>query len=217
MPGVLISIEGLDGAGKSSLARELVDRIRRQGLPVQLLREPGGTRLSEKIRTLVLDPENSPVAAATEAFLYLAARAQLVATVIRPALERGEVIVCDRFIDSTLAYQGGGRGLDRPTLEQMNLLATGGLVPRITVLLDIEPELGRERRLAEERAQEDRLEAEDFDFYRRIRSVYLELAEQEPERIKLLSAILSPLELGVRAWEIIRPVLPGGDAGDALD
>lgn len=208
MRGKLISVEGLDGAGKTLLAESLGQRLRQLGYPVRVIREPGGTSLSEKIRAILLDRESSAMAPGTEAFLYLAARAQLVAEVIVPALEAGQLIICDRFVDSTLAYQGGGRGLDPEALVGFNRLATGGIKPDLTILLDVEPLLGRQRRLASRGAnEEDRLEAEALPFYQRVRQAYLEIARQEPERVRVVAAERPPAQVLEETWKHVKEVL----------
>ncbi|NPV93516.1 MAG: dTMP kinase [Firmicutes bacterium] len=211
MKGKLVSVEGLDGAGKTLLVEGLAEKIRQRGIPVTVIREPGGSEVSERIRGVLLDPQNEAMASTTEALLYLAARAQLVAEVIQPALEAGKFLLCDRFTDSTLAYQGGGRGLDRDMLAALNLMAADGVVPDRTILLDIDPQLGRQRRLAGRgEVMEDRLESESMAFYQRVRESYLEIARQEPRRVYLVDAEKSPAAVLARAWEIVEGVLDSG-------
>lgn len=190
MKGFFVVFEGIDGVGKTTQARLLASSLAQRGYPVLSTREPGGTDLGEGIRGLLLDRTLAPVPWA-EVFLYAASRAHHVATKIRPALEKGYVVVCDRFLDSTLAYQGFGRGLDLEELERINLLAAGDLVPDLTVLLDmpVEEALGRlSGRL-------DRLEREDVEFFCRVRQGYLWLAEKHPWRYMVLDARQDPLEL----------------------
>jgi dTMP kinase len=184
--GTLITIEGLDGAGKTTLAEALRREIASRGVRVELLREPGGVELAERIRALVKDPslEVSPRA---EALLYAAARAQLVAERLQPLLEECAVVLLDRFVDSSLAYQGAGRALGVEQVRAINLFATGLLEPDRTLLLRISPETGRARQL--ERALEpDRLEREDEEFFEAIASAYDELAREEPGRIRAIDA-----------------------------
>ncbi|WP_341372061.1 dTMP kinase [Thermosyntropha lipolytica] len=181
--GVFISIEGIDGSGKSSIKEGILSFLQDYN-PVGV-REPGGTFISEKIRELLLDFKNSSITPRTEAFLYASSRSQLVDEVIRPALEAGKIVVADRYIDSTLAYQGYGRGLDLEFLEMLNQLCTGGLKPDLTILLDIDPEIGIKRRRGK---KEDRLEGEGLPFQEKVRAGYLELARREPERIKVIDA-----------------------------
>ena len=193
--GKLITIEGIDGAGKSTLAqalaRELTATARGAGgHPVELLREPGGVDVSERIRALVKDPVLT-VAPRAEALLYAAARAQLVEQRLRPLLDDGAIVLLDRFVDSSLAYQGAGRALGVEQVRAINLFATGGLVPDRTLLLRISPADGRARQ--HERALEpDRLEREDDDFFAAIAAAYDELARAEPERIRTIDARQSP-------------------------
>lgn len=181
--GVFISIEGIDGSGKSSIKEGILSFLESYQ-PVSV-REPGGTVISEKIRELLLDFKNSSITPRTEAFLYASSRSQLVDEVIRPALRAGKIVVADRYTDSTLAYQGYGRGLDLEFLEMLNRLCTGGLRPDLTLLLDVEPEIGLKRRQGKEF---DRLEKEGILFQKKVRAGYLELARKEPERIKVIDA-----------------------------
>jgi dTMP kinase len=191
--GKLITIEGVDGAGKSTLAAELLEILRARGRPAQLLREPGGVTAAEAIRGLVKDPA-LPIAPRAEALLYAAARAQLVEEALRPLLDDGVWIVLDRFVDSSLAYQGGGRELGVEEVRAINAFATGGLKPDLTLLLLVEPGLGR-RRSAERGLPPDRLEREPDAFFARIAAVYRELARAEPERIREIDAGQSPSEV----------------------
>jgi dTMP kinase len=184
--GTLITIEGLDGAGKSTLSESLAAELAARGLRVELLREPGGVELSERIRALVKDPalEVSPRA---EALLYAAARAQLVAERLEPLLEDGTTVLLDRFVDSSLAYQGGGRDLGIEQVRAINMFATGMLEPDRTLLLRISPREGRTRQ--GERAEEpDRLEREGDEFFETIASAYDELARAEPQRVRVIDA-----------------------------
>ena len=184
--GRLITIEGLDGAGKSTLAAALADALRARGERVELLREPGGVETSERIRALVADPELE-ISARAEALLYAAARAQLVSERIEPLLAEGSIVVLDRFVDSSLAYQGGGRALGVEAVRAINDFATGGVRPDRTLLLSISAGGGRAR--VHTRAHErDRLEREDDSFFEAIASAYEELAREEPERIRTLDA-----------------------------
>jgi dTMP kinase len=184
--GRLITIEGLDGAGKSTLAEGLARELRARGAPVEVLREPGGVELSERIRTLVKDPTLAPSAAA-EALLYAAARAQLVHERLTPLLAAGTTVVLDRFVDSSLAYQGAGRGLGVAAVKAINEMATGGLTPERTLLLRIAPATGRARQHTRAQAP-DRLEQEGEDFFTTIAAAYEELARAEPQRIRVLDA-----------------------------
>ena len=194
--GTLITIEGLDGAGKSTLADALAGELGARGARVELLREPGGVDVSERIRALVKDPALA-VLPRTEALLYAAARAQLVEQRLQPLLRDGAVVLLDRFVDSSLAYQGAGRSLGVEDVRAVNLFATGGLAPDRTLLLRISPADGRARQ--RRRALEpDRLEREGEDFFARIASAYEELARAEPERIRVIDAHQPP-ELVLRS------------------
>jgi dTMP kinase len=184
--GRLITIEGLDGAGKSTLAESLTRALRERGDRVEMLREPGGVALAERIRALVKDPALSPSAAA-EALLYAAARAQLGHERVAPLLADGTTVVLDRYVDSSLAYQGAARGLGMNSVRAINDMATGGLVPDRTLLLRVHPATGRARQ--RERADTpDRLEREGEDFFATVAAAYDELARAEPQRIRVLDA-----------------------------
>jgi dTMP kinase len=188
--GRLITIEGIDGAGKTTLAAGLVDALRARALRVDLLREPGGVPAAERIRDLVIDPDLH-VTARTEALLYAAARAQLVEEAIEPMLADGRWLVLDRFIDSSLAYQGGGRRLGIDAVRTINEFAIRTAWPDRTLLLLIEPRLGRSR--SRSRAGEpDRLEREQDNFFDRTVAAYLELWSQDPERIRRIDASRPP-------------------------
>jgi dTMP kinase len=188
--GRLITIEGLDGAGKTTLAVALLEGLRARGVDAELLREPGGVRASELIRELVKDPELR-ISARAEALLYAAARAQLVEEALNPLLERGTCVLLDRFVDSSLAYQGGGRQLGLAPVREINEFATAGLTPDLTLFLDIDPAVGRER--SRERADPlDRLELESDRFFARIAEAYRELAAAHPERIRKIDASQPP-------------------------
>jgi dTMP kinase len=184
--GTLITIEGLDGAGKSTLASGLAAELKRRGAPVELLREPGGVEVSERIRALVKDPALS-IAPRTEALLYAAARAQLVHERIEPGLAAGAVLLLDRFLDSSLAYQGAGRALGIDEIRAVNLFAIGSIRPDRTLLLRLSPEDGRARQRDRAEAP-DRLEREGGEFFAAIAAAYDELARSEPERITVIDA-----------------------------
>ena len=196
--GRLITIEGIDGVGKTTLATALEARLRSSGVGVRLLREPGGVRAAERVREVVMDPELD-IGPRAEALLYAAARAQLVEEAIEPLLERGTWVLLDRFVDSSLAYQGAGRELGMDAVRLINNFATGGLRPDRTLLLVLDLELARAR--SQGRGQpSDRLEGEERDFFARTSQAYLELASAEPERIRLIDAVASPQEVLDSAW-----------------
>ena len=186
MKGLLLTLEGIEGSGKSTQAAALAAALRASGYGVDLTREPGGTPLAEKIRNLVLSNDLGPVHPACELLLFMAARAQHVAERIRPALESGQVVVCDRFTDATLAYQGGGRAVPEDLLRRLNELSTGGLKPDRTYLLDVEVGTGLERAAERPGWGRDRMEREGTAFFQAVRERYLELASAEPERILIL-------------------------------
>ncbi len=191
--GRLITIEGIDGAGKSTLAEGLVRELAGKGRRVELLREPGGVDVSERIRELVKDPI-LPVTLRAEALLYAAARAQLVEERLTPLLHEGRVVLLDRFVDSSLAYQGAGRALGVEEVRAVNLFATGGLTPDRTLLLRIDPAVGRARQ--HERAHEpDRLERESERFFAQVALAYDDLARAEPERIRPIDAAQPPRDV----------------------
>jgi dTMP kinase len=193
-PGLFIAFEGGDGAGKSTQAARLAEALESRGLTVLRTREPGGTPVGEKLRSLVLDHGHGHIDAHTEALIFAASRAAHAAQVIRPALERGEVVLTDRYIDSSVAYQGAGRDLGEDAVKSLNEWATSGLQPHLTVLLDVDPAMGRQRRTAGN-AAEDRLESEADEFHSRIRKAFLELAGRRSESYLVLPAHLPIGEL----------------------
>lgn len=179
MPGLFVTFEGPEGAGKSTQIRLLGDALRAGGYSVVVTREPGGTAIGEQIRAILLDRTSAGMAAETEALLHTAARAQHVRELIAPAIARGDIVLCDRFAESTLAYQGGGRGLSLDLLQQVQNLATGGLEPDLRVLLDIDVELGLRRRRGEADST-NRMDDEDLAFHERVRATYHALATSAP-------------------------------------
>jgi dTMP kinase len=179
-PGILITFEGIDFSGKSSQLQLLADYLQARGCETLVLREPGGTRISEQIREILLDNRNGMMAAETELLLYGSARAQVVAEKIIPWLDQGGVVLCDRFYDSTTAYQGYGRGLDLHFIEELNTFIISGRKPDLTILIDIAPDLASGRQHA--RSGLDRMENQKTEFHNRVRNGYLKLAEMEPER-----------------------------------
>ena len=203
--GRLITIEGLDGAGKSTLAFALGERLTWRGLDATVLREPGGAGLSERIRELVKNPSLS-VGPRAEALLYAASRAQLVQERLEPLLAEGMVVVLDRFVDSSLAYQGAGRGLGVEEVGAINLFATGGLRPDRTLLLSVSPATGRARQKARGEMP-DRMEAEDERFFAAIAAAYEKLAQREPRRFRTIDAERSPDEVLADSLAVLEDLL----------
>jgi len=202
---LFLTLEGPEGAGKSTLGRELAGRLRQRGYEVLETREPGGTAVGTRIREIVLLDLALEIDPLTEFLLYSASRAQLVREVIRPALASGTVVLCDRYADSSLAYQGYGRGLNRRVLEDISYEATAGLRPNLTFLLDVDPAEGLKR--ASSKGGLDRLERADLSFHTRVRAGFLELAAAEPERIAVLDG-LEPAGLVLeRAWVLLEGTL----------
>ena len=204
-PGRLITIEGVDGAGKSTLATALLAALRERGTDVELLREPGGVAAAERVRALVKDPSLA-IADRTEALLYAAARAQLVEEALVPALSAGRWVLLDRFVDSSLAYQGAGRGLGVEQIRELNLFATGGLTPDRTLLLEL-PGAAARLRAGGRSGAPDRLEREDDGFFARIGHAYAALAAAEPDRIRVLDAARPPDEVLAQALEELADLL----------
>lgn len=189
--GIFITFEGPEGSGKSTQIRLLADRLTASGHPILLTREPGGTPSGEAIRRLLQhDSTDENMSARTEVLLFCASRAQLVEQVIQPSLASGTCVLCDRFTDSTLAYQGYGRGFPVDALKTLNTFATGGLIPDLTILLDIPCEEGFNRLAARHKAQNhaagDRIERAERSFHERVRQGYLDLASQDPARFKII-------------------------------
>jgi dTMP kinase len=203
--GRLITIEGLDGAGKTTLAGGLAVVLQERGCPVRVLREPGGVELSERIRALVKDP-GLAVDPRAEALLFAAARAQLVAELLEPLLAAGEWVLLDRFVDSSLAYQGGGRGLGIEAVGALNAFATGGLAPDRTLLLRIAPSDGSAR-VAGRAEAVDRLEGEAASFRQAVADAYDELAAADPERIAVLDATQPPAAVLAAAVDALAPLI----------
>lgn len=200
MTPLFVSFEGPEGAGKSTQLTALAGRLAGVQVPHITTREPGGTALGLRVRDVVLDPDVT-IHPLPEFLLYCASRAQLVRDVIRPALDRGEVVLCDRYADSSLAYQGFGRGLESDFLKDLTREVTGGLMPDLTVLLDLDPALGLAR--AASRGQPDRLERADLAFHARVRAGFLALASREPGRFLVLDATRDPTALGAEIWQAV--------------
>ncbi len=197
MNGKFVTLEGIEGAGKSTLARVVGEYLEAQGLRVLLTREPGGTALAERLRQIVLERGSEPVPAVAETLVMFAARALHVHNLIRPALARGTWVVCDRFTDATRAYQGAGRGVDPELIEALARAVQADLVPDCTLLLDLPVSAGLARARARSGADSDRFEAETMAFFERVRLGYLAVARAEPQRVSIIDA--SQPEVQVRA------------------
>jgi dTMP kinase len=198
---VFITFEGIEGSGKSLQARLLADRLRENGRRVIVTHEPGGTTLGSELRQLLLVRDELGLNARAEALMMNASRAQLVETVIRPALERGEFVVCDRYADSTLAYQGAGRNLDMHQLASVISFATAGLQPNLTVLLDVPVEIGLARKHAQEKW--NRFEAEALDFHARVHEAYRAMAQTEPDRWLCFNGLEHPDRVAEEIWSAV--------------
>lgn len=186
MTGLFITLEGPEGAGKSTNREFLAERLRERNLDVVLTREPGGTPLAERIRELLLEPSDEPMSSDAELLLVFAARAQHLAQVIQPALRRGAVVLCDRFTDATFAYQGGGRGLSQERIEQLETFVQGSLRPDLTLIFDLPVDVGLSRAAA--RGRLDRFEQEGLGFFEAVRQTYLDRARQAPQRYRIVDA-----------------------------
>lgn len=186
-----ITMEGIEGVGKSTNIATISEYLRERGIDYIVTREPGGTALAEKIRSLLLEVDAEPVTELSELLLMFAARSQHIETLIKPALESGKWVICDRFTDATFAYQGGGRGLDRDKISQLQTMVQDELQPDLTIILDLDPQTGMQR--ARKRGSLDRFEREEMEFFDRVRQTYLDIAEAEPERCATIDAS-QPLE-----------------------
>jgi dTMP kinase len=187
--GIFVTFEGVEGSGKSTQVEALARHLARRGVPHTVTREPGGTAVGEEVRRILLDLGHTGMLPLTELFLYLASRAEHTASVVRPRLERGEVVISDRYADASVAYQGGGRELGASFVHPLNQVATAGVKPSVTFLLDLDPEEGLSR-LAAARGEtgRDRIESEALEFHRRVRETYLALAGRESERVVVIDA-----------------------------
>ena len=203
--GIFISIEGGEGTGKTTQTKPLTKYLIERGYKVKLTQEPGGTRIGKLIRKTLLNPDNAEIDRWTELFLYLADRAQHVKQIIIPALNQGKAVICDRFIDATVAYQGFGRGISLKLIDNLNRLVTQGIKPDLTICLDLGPCKGLSRAKSKyakkgNSRKGDRLEKEDISFHRRVRKGYLALAKKEPDRVKVVK-VVSPVS---RTYSLIK-------------
>ena len=208
MSGLFISFEGSEGCGKSTQIEALAARLRSDGLDVLQAREPGGTPLGEALRQLLQhDDAGNGMLPEAELLLFAAARAQIVREKLRPALKAGKVVLCDRFVDSTTVYQGVARGLNRTNVAAVNQVATGGLQPDLTILIDLPADIGLQRARLRANGQLDRMEQEDTEFYEAVRQGYLELAKAEPNRFLVLDGLQSIETLQAEVWNAVQPRL----------
>lgn len=201
--GVFITFEGPEGAGKTTVIAELYNRLKDEGRDVILTREPGGIRIAEKIRNIILDNNHQEMDAKTEALLYAAARRQHLAEKVMPALREGSIVLCDRFVDSSLAYQGHGRGLGIDEVLSINEFAIGDTMPDLTIFFDIDPEIGLARIMKNDEREQNRLDKESIDFHHKVYEGYQEIIRRYPNRIVKTDASRSKLEVTENVWEII--------------
>ncbi len=203
MAGKFITLEGSEGSGKSTQSALIYEYLKGRGKDVIQLREPGGVKISEAIRNLLLDVKNEAMSNECETLLYMAARAQVVKETIAPALKAGKIIICDRFLDSTLVYQGFGHGMDVGFIKELGLFATGGIKPDLTLLFDIDTKEG----LSRTNAQKDRIELRSIEYHECVRRGYLDLAVKEPQRIKVIKVDAPKEEIFKRVQEYIEGIL----------
>lgn len=212
---MFITFEGIEGCGKSTQIERLIKRIEISGIPVIQTFEPGGTRIGKAIRQTLLDAKNSDLDTLAELLLYLADRAQHVGEIVKPALEKGKWVVCDRFFDATFAYQGAARGQDMELIQSLNKLVSQSIKPDITFLLDCPVEVGldraKNRKETSENRGQDRFERERIEFHFKVKRAYLELAKKEPQRFRVIDATLSIDEMAETIFEHLKPFL--GESG----
>ena len=200
---MFITIEGPEGSGKTTATNKVIEELTRLGYDVIRTREPGGTPISEQIRNVILDKENTSMDPRTEALLYAAARRQHLVEKVWPLTKEGKIVVCDRYIDSSLAYQGGARGLGIQNIIDINMFATENTWPDLTLLFDIEPELGLKRISLNSAREVNRLDLEKLDFHKKVRETFLELAKSQPNRFVIIDASKSQEEVARAALEAI--------------
>lgn len=210
--GTLITFEGIEGCGKSTQLEKIYEWLKSMNISTVKTREPGGTKIGRKIRELLLDPESKDMSSLTELFLYSADRAQHVKEIIEPALENRNIILCDRFYDATIAYQGHARNLDLNLIEKLNTIATSGLKPDLTLLFDLDPETGLQRARRRNKTtgagnSEGRFEKEKLSFHRKVREGYLTIAEKNPERFKIIAAANSMEKVYSNSRDVIKEVI----------
>ncbi len=209
---MFITFEGIEGSGKTTQIRAIAKALAQDGIPCRVTREPGGTDIGARIRAILLHPENKDLVHKAELLMYMADRVQHVETVVRPALNRGETVLCDRYLDATLAYQGYGRGLNVDLLWDLHRLVLNDFKPDLTLLLDLSPEIGLSRAWRRidadgEEAEQTRFEEEALGFHERVRAGYLDLARREPERFRIVDAARDPSRVQEAVLEIINGIL----------
>lgn len=205
-PGFFLAFEGPDGSGKTTQIKALAQTLTQAGYSVLATREPGGTEIGEKLRSLVLEQGQGEVDPHTEALIFAASRAAHAHQKIRPALQAGSIVLCDRYIDSSAAYQGAGRGLGVQAIQDLSRWATSNLLPDLTILLDLPLELGRQR--VDSRGAKDRIESAGEDFRRSLQATYLQLAQADPSRYALIDASGSPQQVADQIWQALQSRLP---------
>lgn len=203
MKGLFITFEGCEGSGKSTQSRLLYNYLKKKKLSVIHIREPGGTQVGEQIRKILLNPKNKMITPIFETLLYMASRVELVRRVIKPALKQNKIVICDRFLDSTRAYQGYGLGVDRKMIEHMGRFVTEGIIPDLTIFLDIDTKKGLKRA----GSIKDRLEQRSLLYHQRVRKGYLGLAQLEPKRIKIIKTNKDRLATQVKIRELVDKLL----------
>ena len=199
--GLFISLEGIEGTGKTTQAKLLGERLSKEGYDVVLTKEPGGTVIGSRIREILLHTDHTEMSYLAELLLYNADRAQHLNEKILPAVHDGKIVITDRFTDSTIAYQGYGRGIDIELMKSIDIIATGGMRPDMTVLFDLDVETGLMRNKGANKV--DRLELEDIEFHKKVREGYLKILEAEPERVKIVDASMQPEQIREKVWEIV--------------
>ena len=205
MAGVFITFEGSEGCGKTTQIKSLSNKLKTLGKNVEITREPGGTQIGESIRHLLQDPFNADkITPITELLLFSACRSELSERIIKPALARGDFVVCDRFSDSTYVYQGIGRSLNLSYIEQLKTISVGTLIPDLTIILDLNASTGLERAENRQSGTLDRIEAESLQFFEKIRQGYLDLAKSEPERFFIIDGSLSVQEIESIIWDEVK-------------
>lgn len=200
---MFITLEGPEGSGKTTAVNTAVEQLEKLGYQIVRTREPGGTQIAEQIRNVILDKANTAMDSRTEALLYAASRRQHLVEKVWPAVKEGKIVICDRYLDSSLAYQGGARGLGIENVLNINMFATEGTFPDLTLLFDIEPEVGLARIAANANREVNRLDLEELDFHRKVRNTFLDLAKRYPERFVIIDASKTQDEVAIATLDTI--------------